>query len=74
MFYRLSNKLTMLSKQFGTWDQNLLTEWHVRYGRPGIRVYWLYLFTTQDRVVFGVVFGRGGDGRGTLTPWDGDDS
>jgi TnpA family transposase len=28
------------SKQFGTWDQNLLTEWHVRYGRPGIMVYW----------------------------------
>ena len=28
------------SKQFGTWDQNLLTEWHVRYGRPGVMVYW----------------------------------
>src|SRR3954463_7798487 len=22
------------------WDQNLLTEWHVRYRGPGIMVYW----------------------------------
>ena len=28
------------AKQFGAWDQNLLTEWHVRYGGPGIMVYW----------------------------------
>ena len=28
------------SKKFGAWDQNLLTEWHVRYGGPGIMVYW----------------------------------
>lgn len=28
------------SKQFGAWDQNLLTEWHVRYGGRGIMVYW----------------------------------
>jgi TnpA family transposase len=28
------------SKPFGTRDQHLLTEWHVRYGRPGIMVYW----------------------------------
>ena len=28
------------SKQFGAWDQNLLTEWHVRYGGRGIMIYW----------------------------------
>ncbi len=28
------------SKRFGAFDQNLLTEWHVRYGGPGIIVYW----------------------------------
>ena len=28
------------SKKFGAWDQNLLTEWHVRYGGRGVVVYW----------------------------------
>ena len=28
------------SKKFSAWDQNLLTEWHVRYRGPGIMVYW----------------------------------
>lgn len=28
------------SKQFGAWDQNLMTEWHVRYGGPGVMIYW----------------------------------
>ena len=28
------------SKQFGAWDQNLLTEWHLRYGGRGLMVYW----------------------------------
>lgn len=28
------------SKKFGAWDQNLLTEWHVRYRGPGIMIYW----------------------------------
>jgi TnpA family transposase len=28
------------SKKFGAWDQNLLTEWHVRYGGKGIMIYW----------------------------------
>jgi TnpA family transposase len=28
------------SKKVGAWDQNLLTEWHVRYRGPGIMVYW----------------------------------
>ncbi len=27
------------SKKFGAWDQNLMTEWHIRYGR-GVMVYW----------------------------------
>ena len=27
------------SKRFGAWDQNLLTEWHVRYGGPGVMIY-----------------------------------
>jgi TnpA family transposase len=28
------------SKHFGAWDQNLMTKWHLRYGGPGIMVYW----------------------------------
>jgi len=28
------------SKQFQAWDQNLLTEWHLRYGGRGVMVYW----------------------------------
>ncbi len=28
------------SKKFGVWDQNLLTEWHVRYGGRGVMIYW----------------------------------
>lgn len=28
------------SKKFGAWDQNLMTEWHIRYRGPGIMVYW----------------------------------
>jgi TnpA family transposase len=28
------------SKKFGAWDQNILTEWHIRYRGPGIMVYW----------------------------------
>ena len=28
------------AKKFGAWDQNLMTEWHVRYGGRGIMVYW----------------------------------
>ena len=28
------------SKQFGSWDHNLLTEWHLRYGGKGIMIYW----------------------------------
>lgn len=28
------------SKQFPAWEQNLLTEWHLRYGGRGVMVYW----------------------------------
>ena len=28
------------SKKFAAYDQNLMTEWHVRYGGPGVMVYW----------------------------------
>lgn len=28
------------AKKFGAWDQNLLTEWHVRYGGRGVTIYW----------------------------------
>ena len=28
------------SKQFAAWDQNLMTEWHIRYGGRGIMIYW----------------------------------
>ena len=28
------------SKKFGAWDQNLMTEWHARYGGKGTMIYW----------------------------------
>ncbi|EDX83278.1 hypothetical protein S7335_458 [Synechococcus sp. PCC 7335] len=28
------------SKKFGAWDQNLMTEWHQRYGGRGVMIYW----------------------------------
>lgn len=28
------------SKKYGAWNQNLLTEWHIRYRGPGIMIYW----------------------------------
>ena len=28
------------SRHFRAWDQNLMTEWHVCYGKPGIMIYW----------------------------------
>ena len=28
------------SQKFGAWDQNLMTEWHIRYGGRGVMVYW----------------------------------
>jgi TnpA family transposase len=28
------------SKHFVAWDQNLTTQWHVRYGGRGVMIYW----------------------------------
>jgi TnpA family transposase len=28
------------SKKFGSWDQNLMTEWHLRYRGRGVMIYW----------------------------------
>ncbi len=28
------------SKKFGAWDQNLMTEWHNRYGGKSVMIYW----------------------------------
>jgi TnpA family transposase len=28
------------SRKFGAFDQNLMTEWHARYGGPGVMIYW----------------------------------
>ena len=28
------------SKHFGAWDQNLTTQWHIRYGGRGVMIYW----------------------------------
>jgi TnpA family transposase len=28
------------SQKFGSWSSNLMTEWHARYGGPGVMIYW----------------------------------
>jgi len=28
------------SKRFGSWSSNLMTEYHIRYGGPGVMIYW----------------------------------
>jgi TnpA family transposase len=28
------------SKRFGAWESNFMTEWHARYGGPGVMIYW----------------------------------
>ena len=28
------------SKKFGSWSSNFMTEWHNRYGGPGVMIYW----------------------------------
>jgi TnpA family transposase len=28
------------AKKCGAWDQNLMTEWHIRYGGRGVMIYW----------------------------------
>jgi TnpA family transposase len=35
-----TNACSSDSKHFGAWDQNLTTQWHMRYGGPGIMIYW----------------------------------
>ena len=50
------------SRHFRAWDQNLLTEWHARYGKPGIMIYWhvdrkaacIYPYSAD----FGLIFSR----------------
>ena len=56
------------SKKFGAWDQNLMTEWHARYGGPGVMIYWhvektlgVHLLAAQSVFVVG---GRRHDRRG----------
>ena len=40
MLWGTGTACTSDSKQFGSWDSNLMTEWHARYGGPGMMVYW----------------------------------
>jgi hypothetical protein len=59
------------SKKFGAWDQNLITEWHVRYGGPGIMIYWHVEKTSvciysQPQVA--LLVGSGVDGRRRAPP------
>ena len=35
-----TNSCASDSKHFGAWDQNLTTQWHVRYGGRGVMIYW----------------------------------
>ncbi|MGB7962260.1 MAG: Tn3 family transposase [Propionicimonas sp.] len=28
------------SRKFGSWDSNVMTQWHNRYGGPGVMIYW----------------------------------
>jgi len=28
------------SRHLRAWEQNLLTDWHARYGKPGMMIYW----------------------------------
>jgi TnpA family transposase len=28
------------SKRFRSWQSNLMTEWHARYGGPGVMIFW----------------------------------
>ena len=40
MLWGQGTTCTSDSKQFGSWDSNLMTEWHNRYGGSGVMVYW----------------------------------
>ena len=53
------------SKKFGSWSSNLMTEWHDRYGGPGVMIYWhverksaVHLQPAQDLLL---LRGRGDD-------------
>lgn len=39
-FGEITTSIASDSKKFGVWDQNLLTEYHIRYGGRGIVIYW----------------------------------
>ena len=39
MLWGQGTACTSDSKQFGSWDSNLMTEWHARYGGPDVMVY-----------------------------------
>jgi hypothetical protein len=36
----LDHRLRLGLQDVGAWDQNLSTEWHVRYRGPGVMIYW----------------------------------
>jgi len=38
------------STQFGAWDQNLMTEWHFRYGGKGVMIYWHLRHEVASRI------------------------
>jgi TnpA family transposase len=40
LFGDITISLAADSKKIQAWDQNLITEWHVRYRGPGVMVYW----------------------------------
>lgn len=40
LFGDITISLAADGKKMQAWDQNLITEWHVRYRGPGIMVYW----------------------------------
>ena len=59
------------SKKYGAYDQNLMTEWHIRYRGPGVMIYWhvekkirVHLFAAEALFVLG----SSGDDRGRVTP------
>ena len=55
------------SKKFGSWESNLMTEWHARYRGPGVMIYWhvekrsaVHLLPAQELLLLG---GSGHDRR-----------
>ncbi|WP_222432374.1 Tn3 family transposase, partial [Leekyejoonella antrihumi] len=41
------------SKKFGSWGSNLMTQWHQRYGGPGVMIYWHVERRVCDRLLVG---------------------